>query len=256
MATYLEEVTGIKLSGSQVWRILSKKKYVYLWSKYSLEHKQDSEKRKVFKKKLEEYLKIEKESPNCLQVWFWDESGFSLRVIKRKTWGKKGHRKKVRGDRRKGRVNVMGAIRYSDKKSFVEFLSKSNSNSFYKVLKLFYQDLISEWVEAGNNREDFTEKGYKIVIVLDNASFHKKQEYIQKITTEMPNIHLEYLPEYSPDYNLIELVWHSAKEYIANRLFKSIEELEVLLHKLLNEGGLVIKWGRKLKNKGNAVITI
>jgi hypothetical protein len=29
-----------------------------------------------------------------------------------------------------------------------------------------------------------------------------------------------------------------------------------LLHKLLNEGGLVIKWGRKLKNKGNAVITI
>ena len=53
----------------------------------------------------------------------------------------------------------------------------------------------------------------------------------------MPNIHLEYLPEYSPDYNLIELVWHSAKEYIAGRLFKSIEELELLLHQLLNEGG-------------------
>jgi transposase len=135
-------------------------------------------------------------------------------------------------------------------------VSKSNSNSFYKVLKLFNQDLISEWVKGGNNREDFTEKGSKIVIVLDNASFHKKQDYIQKITTEMPNIHLEYLPEYSPDYNLIELVWHSAKEYIANRLFKSIEKLEFLLHKLLNEGGLVIKWGRKLKNKGNAVITI
>ena len=162
----------------------------------------------------------------------------------------------MRGDRRKGRVNVMGAIRYSDQKRFVEFLTKSNSNNFYKVLKLFYQDLISEWVEAGNNREDFTEKGCQIVIVLDNASFHKKQDYIQIIKTEMPNIHLEYLPEYSPDYNLIELVWHSAKEYIANRLFKSIEELEVLLHKLLNEGELVIKWGRKLKNKGNAVITI
>ena len=162
----------------------------------------------------------------------------------------------MRGDRRKGRVNVMGAIRYSDKKRFVEFLSKSNSNSFYKVLKLFNQDLISEWVEAGNNRENFTEKGSKIVIVLDNASFHKKQEYIQIITTEMRTIQREYLPEYSPDYNLIELVWHSAKEYIAKRLFKSIEELEFLLHKLLNEGGLVIKWGRKLKNKGNAVITI
>jgi len=55
---------------------------------------------------------------------------------------------------------------------------------------------------------------------------------------------------------LIELVWHLAKEYIANRFFKSIEELEVVLHKLLNKGRLVIKWGRKLKNQGNAVITI
>jgi len=130
----------------------------------------------------------------------------------------------------------MKAIRYSDKKIFVEFLSKSNSNSFYKVLKLFYQDLISEWVEAGNNREGFTEKWFKIVIILDKVSLHKKQDYIQKITTQIPNSHLEYLPKYSPDYNLIELVWHSAKEYIANRLFKSVEELEVLLHKLLNEG--------------------
>ena len=45
-----------------------KKKYVYLWSKYSLEHKQDPEKRKAFKEKLEEYLRIEKASPNRLQV--------------------------------------------------------------------------------------------------------------------------------------------------------------------------------------------
>ncbi|MDX2228141.1 MAG: IS630 family transposase, partial [Leptolyngbyaceae cyanobacterium bins.349] len=52
------------------------------------------------------------------------------------------------------------------------------------------------------------------------------------------------------------LVWHSAKEYVANRLFKSIEELESLLHQLLNEGKLIIKWGRKLKNKGDAVIAV
>jgi hypothetical protein len=52
------------------------------------------------------------------------------------------------------------------------------------------------------------------------------------------------------------LVWHSAKEYVANRLFKSIKELEYLLHYLLNEGELVIKWGRKIKNKGDALITV
>ncbi|MEG5036392.1 IS630 family transposase, partial [Microcoleus sp. AT3-D2] len=39
---------------------------------------------------------------------------------------------------------------------------------------------------------------------------------------------------------------------VANRLFESIEKLESLLHKLLNEGGLIMKWNRKINNKGNA----
>ncbi|MBW4617313.1 MAG: IS630 family transposase [Desmonostoc vinosum HA7617-LM4] len=256
LATYLEKLTGIQLSGSQVRRILEKKKYVYLWAKYSLESKQNPEKRKAFKQKIAEYLRIEKKYPELLQLWFWDESGFSLRVIRRKTWCKKGSSKNVRGDRRKGRVNVMGGLRYSDKKRFVEFIDKGNADNFYKVLKIFYEEIVFEWVEAGNQAKDFAKKGAKIVIILDNASFHKKQEYINKIEAEMPNIHLEFLPEYSPDYNLIELVWHSTKEYVANRLFKSLEELEYLLHQLLNEGQLIIKWARKIKNKGNVIITI
>ncbi len=105
LATYLEKITGIKLSGSQVRRILEQKKYVYKGAKYSLEVKRNPEKRKAFKKKIEEYLKIEKDSPERLQVWFWDvsaavartraTSGFSLRVIRRKTWCKKGKQKKL-----------------------------------------------------------------------------------------------------------------------------------------------------------------
>jgi transposase len=55
----------------------------------------------------------------------------------------------------------------------------------------------------------------------------------------MPNIRLEFLPPYSLDFNLIELLWHSAKEYIAPRLFESVEQLEdwlVVLHS--NDNGL------------------
>jgi transposase len=66
----------------------------------------------------------------------------------------------------------------------------------------------------------------------------------------------EFLPPYSPDYNIAELVWHSAKEFLAHRLFKSIEQLESLLHQLLNQGELIINWDRKLKNKGNSVNAI
>jgi transposase len=76
---------------------------------------------------------------------------------------------------------------------------------------------------------------------------------VLRIETELPNIKLEYLPAYSPDYNLIELVWHSAKEYLAHRNFENKEELENLVTRLLNDGELVINWSKKFKNKGNAI---
>lgn len=253
LATYLEKATGIKLSGSQVRRILERKKYVYLWAKYSLEDKQDPEKRKAFKEKLAEYLRLTKENPERLQVWFWDESGFSLRVIRRKTWGRKGHRKKVTGQRRRGRVNMMGGLRYHDKKRINFVIKKGNAEVFYEQIKVLNTWLLQEWIEQGNKPEIFTECSAKIIIILDNASYHRRKDILEKIEAEMPNIILEFLPPYSPDYNLIELVWHSAKEYIAHRLFESVEQLEELLNLLLNEGGLIIKWERRLKNKGNAV---
>ena len=256
LASYLRIRTGIELSSSQVRRILAQKKYVYLWAKYSLEDKQDPQKRIVFKKKLSEYIKISKEKPELLQIWFWDESGFSLRVLRRKLWGKKGTRKKITGQRRKGRVNVMGAVRYSDKKRLVDFVPKGNGDNFYLTLKTLYQEVKNEWISKGNQAEYFVSQGTKIIIILDNASFHKKEDILKKIAKEMPNLILEFLHPYSPDYNIAELVWHSAKEYLAHRLFKSVEQLESLLHKLLNEGDLIIKWDRKLKNKGNAVNAI
>jgi len=150
----------------------------------------------------------------------------------------------------------MGCVRATDKKRFIEFIKTGNSSSFYNVLKVFYEEIKLEWIEARTECENFEDNGPKIVIVLDNASYHKKKEIIKEIEKNMPNIQLEFLPEYSPDYNLIELVWHSAKEYLANKLFEVTEDLEYLLHKLLNEGELIIKWERKLKNKGNSVNVI
>jgi transposase len=83
--------------------------------------------------------------------------------------------------------------------------------------------LLQEWIEQGNNLESFQDCSARIVIILDNASFHKKQDILEKIEAEMPNIILDFFPPYSPDYNLIEWVWHSAKEYITHRLFESVE---------------------------------
>ena len=148
----------------------------------------------------------------------------------------------------------MGGIREHDRKRLCFFIKKGNADTFYEQLQQLNDFVKKEWVEKGNQPYNFKDKGPKLVIILDNASYHKRLDIQEKISKELPNIILEFLPAYSPDMNFIELVWHSCKEYIAHRLFQSVDELESLLKKLLNEGELIIKWQRNLKNKGNAII--
>ena len=221
---------------------------------FRFELAQDGEKRSAFKEKLEAELLGTKQTPERLQVWFWDESGFSLRVIRCKQWTKQGKRKTLTGKRSRGRVNVMGGLRYDDRKQQCYFIEQGNGDSFYASLIKLNQFVLKEWVDKGNLECEFEQKGPRVLIVLDNASYHKKQEVIDKLKTECPNLELCFLPPYSPDYNLIELVWHSCKEFIAHRLFQSGDELRDLLDRLLNKGELKIKWKRKAKNKGNAVL--
>jgi transposase len=75
----------------------------------------------------------------------------------------------------------MGAIRFSDKKRIIDFIPKGTGENFFKVLTEFYQELKNEWAGADRNIDDFERIGPKIVILLDNASIHKKKEILEKI---------------------------------------------------------------------------
>ena len=56
-------------------------------------------------------------------------------------------------------------------------IRKGDADTFYQQIKALHTFLKQEWVEIGNLAEDFQELGSKILIVLDNASFHKKKIY-------------------------------------------------------------------------------
>jgi transposase len=60
------------------------------------------------------------------------------------------------------------------------------------------------------------------VVVMDNASFHKRQD-IQEAIAQAGHI-LEYLPPYSPDLNPIEKKWAQAKA-IRRQKKCSVDEL-------------------------------
>ncbi len=148
----------------------------------------------------------------------------------------------------------MGGLRYHDRKSLSFFVDKGNGESFFEQLEKLNKFVCAEWVGQGNKPELYERIGPRVVVILDNASYHKRQDIIDKIAQSLPNIQLCFLPAYSPDFNLIELVWHSCKEFIAHRLFESVNQLEKILERLLNQGTLVINWNRNIRNKGKNVI--
>ncbi len=148
----------------------------------------------------------------------------------------------------------MGGVRFPARKRMCYFIDKGNGESFYERLEKLNGFVKNEWISAENLESNFSDNVRLILIILDNASYHKKKIIVEAIEKKLPNIQLYFLPAYSPNMNLVELVWHSTKEYIAHRLFKSVEELRNLLERLLNQEELIIKWQRKIKNKGNTVI--
>ena len=148
----------------------------------------------------------------------------------------------------------MGGLRYHDRKRLCFFVDRGNADSFFEQLAKLNEFVKQEWVDQGNAFELYQQIGPRVVVILDNASYHKRQDILDKVEQELPNIQLCFLPAYSPDFNLIELVWHSCKEFIAHRLFQSVNQLKELLKRLLNDGELVINWNRRIRNKGNIVI--
>ena len=129
-------------------------------------------------------------APEFLQVWFWDETGFSLRVIRRKCWTHRGRRRKVTGQRSRGRVNVMGGLRYHDRRRLCYFIDKGNADSFFEQLEKLNEFIKQEWVEQGNKAELYEKIGPRVLVILDNASYHKRQDIIQKIERTLTSIHL------------------------------------------------------------------
>lgn len=93
----------------------------------------------------------------------------------------------------RGRINVIGALCHKALINVGLFDCNINADVFHAWVK---QQLMKQLTK-------------RTVIVMDNATFHKRQD-TQNLIKSMGHI-LEYLPPYSPDLNPIEHKWAQAK---------------------------------------------
>jgi transposase len=108
-------------------------------------------------------------------------------------------------------VAVFGAVRASDGCFASCLMNTFNAQTF----QIFLAQLLRR-----------KRKGRTMVVIVDNAAWHKSRELQPWLDAHKDAIRLDYLPPYSPDLNAIERVWKlTRRQRTHNRYFKSLDEL-------------------------------
>jgi len=137
---------------------------------------------------------IDKYKKDGRKIVYIDESGFAESMPRTHGYSLKGTRCFGTHAWGKGkRTNVIGAQINNEMLTVSLFNEAINADIFYEWVQ---HDLLPK---VPNNS----------VLVLDNASFHKRKDIKNSIYNA--NHILEYLPTYSPDLNKIEKKWAQAK---------------------------------------------
>lgn len=111
-----------------------------------------------------------------------------------------------------GKIHLFGA--YDPRTRQIRLISMDGKNSGE-----FCDAFSRMWIELDQQRWKL------IVIIMDNASYHKSK-YTTQFLARFPRLLVEYLPPYSPEFNPIEQCFrHYSKEVLECGTFSSVEEL-------------------------------
>jgi len=148
-------------------------------------------------------------------VVYIDETGFDEYYSRKYGYSKRGQRiiGKEYGQKRY-RTNLVAGL--TNGRIVAEKLYKENTSHV----------LFEEWFK----NELLPQIKKKSIIVLDNATFHRKT--VLRELAKRRKCHLLFLPPYSPDLNPIEKMWSNTKTYLRDNVKKHKTLQEAILHYL------------------------
>ena len=156
------------------------------------------------------------------EVWYFDEAGFSLLPSVPYAWQPIGERIELTSSGSSGkRQNVLGFLRW-------------DGADFYAAA---FEGRIDSHVVAGCFRQFAQEKKSvkPKLIVLDNAPIHRSQEFEEELEELAKcGVYVMFLPSYSPELNLIEMLWKKIKyEWLPMDIYGSFKTMSEGLFEVL-----------------------
>jgi len=219
LASELSERFGIRVTVSKLKRLCKKAGYSWRGIRKSLRNKRDQDQFDEAVKEIEQL--ITREDNGEIELYFFDESGFTLQPCVPYAWQPKGESIELPCAQSK-RLNVLGFVnRQCHFESFV-FEGSVNSSVVVGCFEQFSKAIDKD-----------------VFILIDNAPVHRSEEFMENIEAwEQRGLHIKFLPPYSPELNIIEIVWRKIKyEWIPFSAYESFGNLKKELFSLLKDIG-------------------
>ena len=145
----------------------------------------------------------------------------SLRFPIRACWMKVGQQKQIKAFVSPNRsYHLIGAQDWLTDQVFTLKVERKNSQTFIQFLEYLLL-------------EQFPTQ--KIILVLDNASYHKSKATLAALSLFEPRVKVFWLPKYCPNLNPIERFWRHLKDLAcANKLDLVIDNLAHRIDEVLS----------------------
>ncbi len=176
------------------------------------------------KEALAELLALE--AVGLIEVFFGDESGFWQNPVIARAWQFAGE--EIRLLPGKGRrLSVFG------------LLNQKCQGQFWASEKTIKSEFVIECLEESIKDKTETPR----VLVLDNARIHRSQKVQGKLAEwEEKGFYIFNLPPYSPQLNIIEILWRKMKyEWLKPEDYASFEKLTKAVKEILSNLGAEYK---------------
>jgi len=172
-----------------------------------------------------EYLKEETTKNENSELYFFDESSFSLTPNIPYGWSLKNETIELEGTRSKS-LKVLGFLGLNNQ--LKSYTTTGTVDSIF-VISIF-DDFVSQ-----------IPKNKQITVILDNAPTHRSKLFQAKIEEwKTKGLTLYFLPTYAPELNRIEILWRFMKYHWINIPdYASTQTLEDYIHRILSSYGKV-----------------
>lgn len=207
------------LSGDTLKRVLKDAGYSWRRVRRSLKGLRDEKDFRVAQKHLAELRRACAVADYDFDLIYFDESGFTLTPCVPYAW-QAANSPLTLPSAHSARLNVLGFLNLrGDFQSFV-IEGKVDSAVVIQCFDAYCVQLTKP-----------------CLVVLDNAPMHTSGDFAAKIKSwEEAGLYLLFLPPYSPELNLIEMLWRKLKyEWLPWSAYESFKELKGELEKTLKE---------------------